>query len=88
MACQVGTSSAVARPAASAQINTSQEIEGQRLLTAELVNKLASFLVDLAQRGRPQALKEAEDQVAFLRGHGCLLLSGSNPIDRWESNPT
>ena len=52
-----------------------QEIEGQRLLTAEPVNKLASFLVDLAQRGRPQALKEAEDQVAFLRGHDCLLLS-------------
>jgi len=45
-------------------------MEGQRLLAAEAVDDVARLLVDIARRRRRQALEQAEDQIAFLRGHG------------------
>ena len=47
-----------------------QEIGGQRLLPHQSVDQLPCLAVDIAFRRRLQALEQAEDEIAFLRGHG------------------
>ena len=47
-----------------------QQIGGQRLLPHQPVDERPRLAVDIAFRRRRQALEQAEDQVAFLRGHG------------------
>src|SRR5262249_44853723 len=47
-----------------------EEIEGEGLLPAKLVDQGLGFRVDIACRRRLQTLEQAEDEVAFLRGQG------------------
>ncbi len=47
-----------------------QQIGGQRPLLHQPVDDRPRLAVDIAFRRRRQALEQAEDEVAFLRGHG------------------